>query len=431
MGKRVGAVLLAGMMTLHLAACGSGSATENENNSSTSSTSSTSSNSLTVAIWDTYQEPGLKKIMNDFTEETGIEVNIQVTPWDQYWTMLEAGATGGTLPDVFWMHTTEADKYIEYDMLMNLTERIKESDTIDMDNYLSDIAEIYQDSDGNQYAIPKDIDTVALWYNKTMFDEAGLSYPDETWTWDDFREAAKALTKDDGSQYGAVIHPKSTQESYYNLIFDYGGYVISDNKKTSGWDDENTINAIKFIQDMIEDGSMPEATTLAENLAIALFESGKVAMCPFGSWMISELGNNEYVAKNCDVAVLPSYEGTRISVSNGLGWAASANTPHQEEAWKLLEYLGSKEAQKKQADLGVTMSAFLDTSEGWTKSFENFNLDAYLEMMDDTRVYPYSYASSAWGDMTVEKMIGLYKGNDAETVCREIAEEMNAFLAEE
>lgn len=52
---------------------------------------------------------------------------------------------------------------------------------------------------------------------------------------------------------------------------------------------------------MIEDGSMPEATTLAENLAVALFESGKVAMCPFGPWMLSELGNNEYVAENCDV----------------------------------------------------------------------------------------------------------------------------------
>lgn len=147
MGKRVGVALLAGMMTVSFAACGSGGTAEKENSSSNSS----SSNSLTVAIWDTYQEPGLKKIMSDFTEETGIEVDIQVTPWDQYWTMLEAGATGGSLPDMFWI--TEADKYIEYDMLMNLTDRIAESDTIDMDNYLSDVAEIYQDGDGRMTKI--------------------------------------------------------------------------------------------------------------------------------------------------------------------------------------------------------------------------------------------------------------------------------------
>ncbi len=68
-----------------------------------------SSGTLTVAIWDKNQEPGLTKIMADFTKETGIKTQIQVTPWDQYWTMLEAGATGGSLPDVFWMHSNEID----------------------------------------------------------------------------------------------------------------------------------------------------------------------------------------------------------------------------------------------------------------------------------------------------------------------------------
>lgn len=56
---------------------------------------------LTVAIWDSNQERGLTKLMNDFTAATGIKVQIQVTPWDQYWVMLEPGATGGSLPDVF------------------------------------------------------------------------------------------------------------------------------------------------------------------------------------------------------------------------------------------------------------------------------------------------------------------------------------------
>ena len=60
---------------------------------------------LSVSIWDTNQEPGIKEILADFTEKTGIKTEISVVKWDEYWTMLEAGAQGGSLPDVFWMHS--------------------------------------------------------------------------------------------------------------------------------------------------------------------------------------------------------------------------------------------------------------------------------------------------------------------------------------
>ena len=57
----------------------------------------------------TNQEPGIKEILADFTEKTGIKTEISVVKWDEYWTMLEAGAQGGSLPDVFWMHSNESD----------------------------------------------------------------------------------------------------------------------------------------------------------------------------------------------------------------------------------------------------------------------------------------------------------------------------------
>ena len=314
------------------------------------------SQELTVAIWDTYQEPGLKEIMAGFTEETGIGVKIQVTPWDQYWTMMEAGATGGTLPDVFWMHSNQIAKYAEYDLLLDLSDQIAASQVTDLAKYPAELVELYQNKEGAQVAIPKDMDTVALWYNKTAFDDAGLAYPDETWTWDTFREAAKTLTKADGSQYGTVLSPKANQETYYNLIYDWGGTVISEDRTKSGWDDPKTIEAMEYIEALIADGSMPPYTTIAENEPLALFESGKVAMCMFGSWQ-SDLLNNEYVKEHCDLAVLPSKDGKRVSIYNGLGWSAAAEGSNTENAWKLLEYLSSEEAQKQQADLGVTMSA--------------------------------------------------------------------------
>ena len=67
---------------------------------------------LEVKIWDNAQLAGLQTIADLWTEQSGIDVNIQVVTWDEYWTLLEAGATGGSLPDVFWMHSNSAQMYM-------------------------------------------------------------------------------------------------------------------------------------------------------------------------------------------------------------------------------------------------------------------------------------------------------------------------------
>lgn len=102
--KRVVALALAGVMVFSLGACGGGG---NEGGGE----SGGGGGDLSVMIWDTYQEAGLKEILADFTEETGIGAEIQVVPWNEYWTLLEAGAQGGDMPDVFWMHSNESERY--------------------------------------------------------------------------------------------------------------------------------------------------------------------------------------------------------------------------------------------------------------------------------------------------------------------------------
>ena len=396
--------------------------------------SGASEETLTVAIWDKNQEPGLTEIMKDFTAETGIKTQIQVTPWEQYWTMLEAGATGGSLPDVFWMHSNEIARYSEYEMLLDLTDRIKSSDKLEMDKFPKDIVGIYNWEGTKQYAVPKDIDTIALWYNKTMFDEAGISYPDENWTWDDFAAAAKKLTKADGSQYGFALRPSNDQAGWNNLVYDMGGYVISDDKKSSGFNQPGTIKALTFITDLIKEGYAPPYEVMAENTEEALFEAGKVAMVTMGSWMLPELCNNDYVKANCNIAVLPkdAETGKRISIYNGLGWAAAANTSKPEEAWKLIEYMGSKAAQQKQSDLGVVISAYEGTTSNWIKAYPDFNLQAYLDMMKDLVIRPYSKSTLAWNNMSQEKLIDAWTGaRNVEDVCNDINTEMNALLEQE
>ena len=434
--KKVLACLLVAAMSASLAACGgSGDSSEGGSAEGGSAELTSSDEPLTVAIWDSNQEPGLREIMDDFTEETGIEVDIQITPWSDYWTMLEAATTGGAMPDVFWMHSDQIGTYAEYDdILLNLSDLIEESDKIDLANYPESLVTTYQNEDGDQLAIPKDIDTCAVWYNKTMFDEAGIAYPEAGWTWDDFREIAKQLTKADGSQYGTAIKPGSYQESWYSTIYAYGGEVISEDKTKSGFDDPKTIEGMQVIENIIKDGSMPDYSVVSENETTELMENGTVAMTFQGSWSIPELANNDYIKENCDCAVMPmdAESGRRVSIYNGLGWAAAANGDNTENAWKLIEYLGSEEAQVKQAELGVTMSAWDGTSEAWVNCAPEFNLQAYLDMRDDMVIRPYSRNTVTWENRASELLKEAWAGNmTMEDTCKQIAEEMNATLAEE
>ena len=434
------ALLLASTMALSMAACGGSSSSSSDNSSSDAKTTDTADSSdssssdvtLSVTIWDSNQEPGLTQIMNDFTEKTGIKTKVSVVKWDEYWTLLESGAQGGSLPDVFWMHSNESERYMSNDMLLDLTDKIADSSEIDPANYPEDIWGLYT-YDDKYYAVPKDVDTIALWYNKTLFDEAGLEYPTADWTWDDVTEAAKKLTKDDGSQYGLAMGNGSNQDGYYNMVYDNGGYIINDDKTQSGWDDPKTIEAMQTMEGWINDGVMPSLETMSENGNDVLFESGKVAMITQGSWMLAAYRDNEYTAANCDCVELPksATTGRRASIYNGLGWAASATTEHPDEAWQLIEYLGSKEAQEKQAELGVTMSAYTGTSDAWAKSAD-FNLQAYLNMMDDMVIRPYSRTTVTWENEDSEIMKDVFSGDKTmEEACKAMADQMNECLADE
>jgi len=387
---------------------------------------------LTVTIWDEGQRPGLQEIVDAWSAESGVKATIQVIDWNNYWTLLEAGATGGELPDVFWMHSNVAQMYMENDMLLDLTDKIGASDKIDLANYYEGIVKLYQ-SNGKQYAVPKDIDTIALWYNKTIFDEMGVAYPDDTWTWDDFAAAAKKLTNDE--HWGYAIQPGNNQEGFYNTIYSMGGYVISDDKKSSGFDQPETVKAMKLFTDMIAEGSCPDLNTVSETAPNELLCAGKVAMSINGSWMLAGYRDNEYAAANCDVAVLPytNDPADRVSIYNGLGWAAAANGKNTDAAWSLIEYLGSKEAQLKQAELGVTMSAYEGTSDAWVNSVKCFNLDGHMKMLDAKLVFrPYSRNTVVWEDMMTEELKSAWTGEkDIADVCATIATKMNEALAEE
>ncbi len=391
-----------------------------------------SGDTLSVAIWDNGQKAGLDQIIADYTAATGNKAEIQVITWDQYWTLLEAGASGGQLPDVFWMHSNEAERYMRNGILMDLTGRIESSEKLEMDKFPEEIKTLYQ-YEGKTYAIPKDVDTIALWYNKTMFDEAGMDYPDESWTWEDYYDAAVKLTKEDGSQYGTAMNPTNNQDGWMNMVYSMGGTVISEDKTQSGFAEANTVKAMGYVERLLKDGMAP-ATVMAETANDVLLSSGKLAMLPLGSWMVAPMKANEYIVENCAVAVLPkdAATGRRVSIYNGLGWAVNANTKNPEAAWQLVEWFGSKEGQTKQAELGVSMSAYDGVSDGWKNNTQDFDLQPYLDMREDVVFRPYSSSTVLWENKISEDLKAVWDGSASmEDVCAKIHEDMNQILAEE
>ena len=384
---------------------------------------------ITYGCWDKNQAALLQTVADEFhAANPNITIEIQINGWSDYWTALEAAATGGSLPDTFWMHSNNIYYYGANNQLLDLSDYIAKSDLVDLKNYPEGLNAIYN-IDGKQYAVPKDYDTIALWYNKTLFDAAGLSYPDDTWTWDDLSTAAKALTKADGSQYGfcAGLH---SQEGYYNFVYQNGGQIVTSDKK-SGYDLDATIGGVKEYFSYVWDGLSP--AIYDDSARAEAIQNGLCAMGLFGSWNLSGFAANEFITANFDCAVLPAGpNGVRSSIFNGLGNAIAATCAHPDEAWLWVEYLSSEAGQKRQAELGVAISAFNGTADAWTAAYPNFNVKCYLDMVSYAQIRPYSNQTSVWEDKAYELLKGAYGGTeDLTTACKNVASMMNDALAAE
>lgn len=411
--KKIAALGLASVMTLSLAACGGGDSGNGGGGSSepaevNQDPSSFTAKELTVNIWDNNQLAGLQKIADKWTETSGVKVNINVVEWDSYWTLLESGASGGTLPDVFWMHSNMAQMYMENDMLLNLDPYIEADSAIDLANYYEGVTNLYTRSDGKHYALPKDHDTIALLYNKALFDKYGVAYPDNTWTWEDVQKAAAKITeggKADGI-YGYAVDTSNNQDGWYNVVQCYGGKIINDDHTGTTIGSAEGKAGMEMVRQILTVAA-PQVT-VSETKTDSLFLSGKVAMITQGSWMI----NNYYTAENAKDyawAIMPYADvngnGTcekeeRCSAYNGLGWAADAKTEDPNAAYSLISYFCSEEGQKMQAELGVTMAGMKSVSDEFVNEFEGMDISPFLQIEEEGTLFfrPYTRQTSKWED---------------------------------
>ncbi len=421
--KKLAALGLAATMAVTgLTACG-GSKKESK--------SSNGKTEISFGIWDEKQRPTMEALADAYEKENeNVSVKIQLTPYKggEYWTKLEASATGGTAPDVFWINVLHAESYNEGGILLDLTEAAKDLDV--ETNFPEALVNAYT-LDDKLIAVPKDFDTNALWYNKEIFDKAGVAYPTDDWTFEDLVATAQKL-KDAGLDNGVYPFacPVDFQTWYYPTVFANGGWILNDDKTETGYEDPKTQEGIQCWIDMINQGFSPSAASLAETTPDAMFEGGQIAMNLAGSYMTPEYVANDAISDKIDLVEFPEFNGVEPNIINGLGYAVYSGTKHEEEAVKFALWLGGEEAMKIQGESGTVISARNDAQAYFAESNTDINLAAYTNHADIANPLPVCTSAAELYDLELSKLKIAYAGEQSlADACKELKVEADKLLA--
>lgn len=385
-------------------------------NSNEASTTKDGKTRLVMSLWDEEQNKTMKKMIAVYEEQNpDVTIETQLTTWNEYWTKLEASVTGGDAADIMWVNVVKAEGYVDAGILMDVSEVAGELDL--KANYPEALVEAYN-YDGKQYAIPKDFDTNGLFYNKELFDKAGVAYPTEDWTMEDFTAAAEQLKAGlDKGEFACAVAFNSGQTTYQGTIYANDGFILNKDKTKVGWDDPKTMEALQVWVDLVIKGCSASQEQMADTLPDTMFEGGKLAMLMAGNYMISTFEQNEAIKGKFDIVSRPSFNGKKTDVINGLGYAVNAQTKNKEEVFKFLTWLGGAEAMEIQGKDGIVISARNDAQHFYEETNQELNLKIFTANLWDTillepRCTVYTelmeiqkkYMAEIWsGDMSVEE----------------------------
>ncbi len=392
-------------------------------------TGSDLSGEIHYAYWHDALGPYLEECKANFeAANPGVSIVLEPTSWGEYWTKLETAASGGAVADVFQLNGPNIGKYASAGIIVPIDDLVKEAN-IDLSNYPQALIDLYT-VDSNLYGIAMDYDTIGLWYNKELFDAAGLEYPNENWTWDDMASAAEKLTS--GDVYG-IIAGCADQAGFYNTVPMYGGYILNDDKTKSGFSLPETRAGIQCWVDLMKAGYSPSQDSITENTDSVLFMSGKVGMLMAGDWFAAEFQSDPEFAAKVDCTYIPTVNGKRVSVIHGKANCISASTQYPEAAWEWVKYLAGEEANEILGKSGAAIPTHKDYSALYFDQFPQYNMAIFAdEAQNMSCPYPTSKTAAEWGDIIWNELITAYTlETTVDEACDHIAEQMDALLASE
>lgn len=327
-------------------------------------------------------------------DHPGITLQTEYAGGNDYWTKVQTEVAAGTPPNVGIGENASLVSYAKDGVLLSLDEAIATA-KFDLGKYVDSAVAQYRWADGDldsggkggkMYGLPSDAQGFIFAYNKKMFDDAGVDYPTDDWTWDDVVDAAKQIADPAQNKWG-VGAPAMGTLFRGNFVYSAGGSLSTPDFKKSALDSPETVEAYKWVWDLIHTHKVAPHPTPSQNEQVDLFASGRVAMAFDGIWMVSTWGQ----VKNFDwdIALLPKHPSTgkRTTSVESDGWWVYRGSKDEQLAWSLASFLAGEKAQRKFAELDYIVPPSISRiSQAWySKKPPVSRQKALLNVLHDSR----------------------------------------------
>lgn len=324
---------------------------------------------IRVMHWgDIIEMDNNKKIIADIKASKGIDVIQERAPASSYIEKVLTLAAGGMAPDVMFVEAGNFKAFVDKGLLVDLTPFIEKDMKKDFNikDYYPEIVDRFT-IDGSIYVVPRDIAPICvIYYNKQLFDEAGIPYPKDDWTWDDFLKTAQKLTKRDATgrmlQFG-FLDEWTIWDAW---VYSNGGAIVDDVKHPTKCllDSKEVIEGVQFRADLsgkygvAPSPSLIATTSMGVQGTASVFMSGKAAMFYTGYW---KAGYFRPITKfDWDVVMFPkSPKGIRKYPSGGSGYAITSQCKDKEKAWEVLKSFAGEKGQRFLASQGGLQPAIM------------------------------------------------------------------------
>ena len=282
-----------------VAGCGSGS-------SASSSSSPGATGSGTVTLWHGYTDVEHAAIDRMVASYNATNPAWKVTPVfagnnDYALTKLQTALAAGKAPDIAYQYGSSMALLAKLPQLVDLTSRV--NDPAFGWNDFFPAVRLAATVNGKVLGVPALVDNLALVYNKTLFDKAGIPYPTAQWTWSDFRAAAQKLTDPAAKQFGWAYVNDASEDTvwrYLALLWQAGGDMLTPDNSKAAFNSPAGLKAMTLLYDMANQDHSIYLDSGNDNY-LNLFNAGKIAMLYTGPWDISSINPSV----KFDVQILP------------------------------------------------------------------------------------------------------------------------------
>lgn len=367
---------------------------------------------ITYMMWGSPEELAVwQKIVDEFQATTpNIKVKVDVADWDGYWEKLKTLYAGNTPPDVFAMDGPLFPDWYSRGVLLNLQPYIDATPGF-LDGFYPVTLQNYKTKDG-YFGLPRDFQTIVIFYNKDMFDKAGVAYPKPDWTMNDLRETAKKLTKDtngDGKidQWGFGADLWDMELFWSEAIWAYGGEIINPEHTKTLLGEGKARDAWHFIADMaVTDKSMPDPDTAAQ-YGGDTFQAGVVAMWPIGHWAVPQYNGAGF---KFDVAPMPAGPAGQATSVNSAGFVIAKDSKHPKEAFEFLKFALGQTGQSRLAELGFAIPVLKSVAESpaYLNQPGSLNQKVFLDSLAFAHVKPSFKGYDQWATVVGDGLIPVW-----------------------